>query len=92
MMHEGVHSGTRNPAAGPPVAATPLPWSDTARGWTAGFGVEQAFGDRWVGRIDYRYSDSGDLYDRPFGPPGTANNFLGERHTHEVRVGIALRI
>jgi outer membrane immunogenic protein len=89
--HDGVYRGTFTTGAGVPVGSTPQPWSDTARGWTAGIGVEQEFGGRWVGRIDYRYTDLGGLFYRPVGPTGGTNNFLGDLRTHAVRVGIAMR-
>lgn len=34
---------------------------DVLLGWTAGAGVEVAFSENWVGRLDYRYSDYGSL-------------------------------
>jgi outer membrane immunogenic protein len=91
IRHEGVYLGTTNPAAGPPIVGNPLPWSDTARGWTAGIGLEHVLNDRWVGRIDYRYTDFGDLFYRPFGGALAVNNLLGNLSTHEIRVGIAMR-
>jgi outer membrane immunogenic protein len=34
---------------------------DILLGWTAGAGVEVAFSDNWIGRLDYRYSDYGSI-------------------------------
>lgn len=70
-------------------AGLPAVWSDSANGWTIGVGVEHAFADRWVGRIDYRYSDFGDL---DFGPVGVAGSqVVGNLTTHELRFGLAMR-
>ncbi|PQO24769.1 hypothetical protein C2I36_01415 [Rhodobacteraceae bacterium WD3A24] len=60
-------------------------WSDTLNGWTIGAGVEHAFTDRMVGRIDYRYSDFGEEED--FDGSGTDV----EMDTHEIRAGVAFR-
>jgi outer membrane immunogenic protein len=59
--------------------------SETMTGWTIGGGVEHAFTDQWLGRIDYRYSSFDD-----------ENNFAGtganvEMETHELRVGVAYK-
>lgn len=91
IEHDGNYLGTLNPGVGAPVVGNPLPWSDSAHGWTAGVGLEHALNDRWVARIDYRYSDFGDLDYRPLGDASSTNNLLGDLRTHEVRVGIAMR-
>lgn len=64
-------------------------WSSSVDGWTAGIGVERAFNDRWVGRIDYRYSDFGSLDYAPIGTSGA--NFSGDLTTSEIRLGAAMR-
>ena len=53
-----------------------------------GVGVEHAFHERWVGRIDYRYSDFGQVDYLDFGP---TNTLSGDLETHEIRVGIGMR-
>jgi outer membrane immunogenic protein len=71
-----------------------IPWSGSHTGWTIGLGVERAFGDRWVGRIDYRYSDYGDIYYSPFATSNIttpSNDLSGSLTTQEVRVGMAMR-
>jgi outer membrane immunogenic protein len=64
--------------------------SDSRTGWTLGVGVEHAFGNGWVGRIDYRYSDFGDeTYNIDDGNgPFPADIDLT---TGEFRVGVAMR-
>ncbi|PQO24768.1 hypothetical protein C2I36_01410 [Rhodobacteraceae bacterium WD3A24] len=61
--------------------------SDSRTGWTIGAGVEHAFTDRMVGRLDYRYSDFGDeTYDLD-------ENYTADIDfdTHEIRAGVAFR-
>jgi outer membrane immunogenic protein len=64
--------------------------SDSRTGWTLGVGVEHAFTDAWVGRIDYRYSDFG-------GTTYNINEGTGiypadtDLTTGEIRVGVAMR-
>ncbi|MEO5755270.1 MAG: outer membrane beta-barrel protein [Mesorhizobium sp.] len=37
-----------------------IPYHDeTHIGWTVGAGVEHAFTDKWIARVEYRYSDFG---------------------------------
>ena len=71
----------------------PLPgrYSDSRIGWTLGFGYEHDFGNQWLGRIDYRYSDFGtDILQA--GSLGVSNfQYESEINTHEVRVGFARR-
>lgn len=57
-------------------------------GWTLGAGVEYAFTDRWIGRVDYRYSD----YDGDDGSwyEGDADYEI-DLQTRELRVGVAYR-
>ena len=63
---------------------------ETHLGWTAGAGVEHAFTDRWIARVEYRYSDFGkkDVSVPLFGP-GTVANF--DLKTHDVRVGLSYK-
>lgn len=64
-------------------------WSGSVDGWTVGIGVERALSDRWIGRIDYRYSDFGSLDYAPIGTSGA--NFSGDLTTSEIRLGAAMR-
>jgi outer membrane immunogenic protein len=58
-------------------------------GWTAGAGVEYAFADNWLGRVEYRYTDLGRA---SFVSPLTNSAELGNRVTiNDVRVGIAYK-
>ena len=49
-------------------------------GWTAGLGVEQAFGNNLTGRLEYRYSDYGSV---------TSGGFDTRLRSNEVRAGVA---
>ncbi len=55
--------------------------SYTDLGWTVGVGIEHAFTDRLVGRIDFRYSDFGDI---------SRNAAEWDLSTSEIRVGLAM--
>jgi len=58
-------------------------------GWTAGAGVEYAFADNWLGRVEYRYTDLGKA---SFVSAATNSAELGNRVTiNDVRVGIAYK-
>lgn len=63
---------------------------ETHLGWTVGAGVEHAFTDRWIARVEYRYSDFGkkDISVPLFGPDTVANTDL---KTHDVRVGLSYK-
>lgn len=54
----------------------------TGRGWTIGAGIEQAFTDNLVGRLEYRYTDY-----------GSAKNTPGRQglDQHAVKVGLAVK-
>jgi outer membrane immunogenic protein len=58
-------------------------------GWTLGAGLEQAFGNNWSARIEYRYTDFGS---RGFNLP--VNGYV-ERHNdislHAIRLGLTYR-
>ncbi|MDX8457002.1 porin family protein [Mesorhizobium sp. VK9D] len=60
---------------------------ETHLGWTVGAGVEHAFTDKWIARVEYRYSDFGrkDISIPLFGPGTVANVDL---KTHDVRAGL----
>lgn len=57
--------------------------SEHAWGWTAGFGVERAFGERWVGRIDYRYTE--------FRTDEPLYYIKNDMDISELRLGLAMR-
>ncbi|MBZ9662190.1 porin family protein [Mesorhizobium sp. ESP-6-4] len=63
---------------------------ETHLGWTVGAGVEHAFTDRWIARVEYRYSDFGkkDVSVPLFGPGTVANIDL---KTHDLRVGLSYK-
>jgi outer membrane immunogenic protein len=64
--------------------------SDGRTGWTLGVGVEHAFGNGWIGRVDYRYSDFGDeTYNIDEG--GGVYPATIDLTTGEFRVGVAMR-
>lgn len=54
----------------------------TETGPTVGLGLEHAFGERWTARLDYRYSDFGDI---------EKNNASWDLKTSEIRAGVAMR-
>ncbi len=56
-------------------------------GWTAGAGVEYAFTEDWLGRIEYRYSDFGS---KPFAPGMADVNYIYLK-THDVRLGLSYK-
>lgn len=58
--------------------------SQSLTGWTVGAGVEYAFSDQLIGRVEYRYTDFGDK-----------DFFDGQEKidlkTHDLRIGIAYK-
>lgn len=71
--------------------AGPFSYSETLTGWTLGAGIEHAFAQNWVGRLDYRYSDFGsDTFGFVSGG-GVPHQFKLNAETHEIRVGLAYR-
>jgi outer membrane immunogenic protein len=63
--------------------------STTRTGWTVGAGLEYAFGDRWLGRVEYRYSDFGTLQYQPaVFPRFTENHRVTE---NAIRVGLSYK-
>ncbi|XSC46934.1 outer membrane protein [Bradyrhizobium sp. RDT10] len=62
---------------------------DSSDGWTAGAGVEYAFTNNFLGRVEYRYTDLGRA---AFVNLPTNSSELGNRVTiNDVRVGIAYK-
>jgi len=71
---------------------SPFGYSEGRWGWTIGAGVEYAFGDNWVGRLDYRYSDFGDdSFNFTSVQQQTPHRFEVETETHEIKAGLAYR-
>ncbi|MDX8448072.1 outer membrane protein [Mesorhizobium captivum] len=63
---------------------------ETHLGWTVGAGVEHAFTDRWIARVEYRYSDFGKKdISIPLLGPGTVANV--DLKTHNVRAGLSYK-
>lgn len=60
---------------------------DILIGWTVGAGVEMAFTENWVGRLDYRYSDYGSL-DYTVDGVGDGSVALS---THAITLGVAYK-
>lgn len=75
-------------SAGGPAGEIPL-HSDTHIGWTVGAGVEHAFTDKWLARVEYRYSDFGsqDLSIAALSPTATSVDL----QTHDIRVGLSYK-
>jgi outer membrane immunogenic protein len=69
-------------------AETPL-HNETHIGWTVGAGVEHAFTDKWLARVEYRYSDFGsqDLSIAADLPTATHVDL----QTHDIRVGLSYK-
>lgn len=57
-------------------------------GWTVGAGVEYAFTDNVIGRVEYRYTDFGKK-DYPEGADNDA--FSAKLRTHDLRVGVGFK-
>lgn len=66
------------------VPAVGFDESETFVGWTAGAGIEHAFTDNWIGRIEYRYADFGS---EEIGDSGVDVDLT----QHSVRVGISYK-
>lgn len=69
-------------------------YSTTKAGWTVGGGVEAAFWGNWLGRVEYRYSDYGDINHTFFVGNASAvwNVSMSESlRTHTVLVGLAYK-
>lgn len=66
------------------VPATGFDESETFVGWTVGAGVEHAFTDNWIGRVEYRYAD--------FGSEEIADSGVEvDLKQHSVRLGISYK-
>jgi outer membrane immunogenic protein len=63
--------------------------SATRTGWTLGAGFDYAFTDRWLARIEYRYTDFGTFRYIPIVFPGFAENHRITENA--VRLGLAYK-
>lgn len=62
----------------------------TKVGWTAGGGLETRIAANWLARVEYRYSDYGDLSNEFFvSHPGDAVHMRESLNTQAVSVGVA---
>jgi outer membrane immunogenic protein len=75
------------------ISATPtgdiLIHDETYTGWTVGAGVEHAFTDRWIARVEYRYSDFGSKDLSLAEGTGTVTSV--DLKTHDLRVGLSYK-
>ncbi|TPI42020.1 porin family protein [Mesorhizobium sp. B3-1-9] len=62
---------------------------DTHVGWTVGAGVEHAFTDKWIARVEYRYSDFGSKALSIASGLPTATSV--DLKTHDLRVGLSYK-
>ena len=67
-----------------------IPFHDeTHIGWTAGAGVEHAFTDKWIARVEYRYTDFGSKPLSIAAGLGTAADV--DLQTHDIRAGLSYK-
>jgi outer membrane immunogenic protein len=64
--------------------------SDSKTGWTIGAGIEHAFTDRLVARLEYRFTDFGTKHYPINGMPETFPADIAFK-THDIRIGLAYR-
>lgn len=62
---------------------------ETHVGWTVGGGVEHAFTDKWIARVEYRYSDFGSK--ALSAADGLATETHVDLQTHDIRVGLSYK-
>ncbi|MBZ9823561.1 outer membrane protein [Mesorhizobium sp. CA4] len=62
---------------------------ETHVGWTVGAGIEHAFSDRWIARVEYSYSDFGT---KDLSASDGINTVADvDLQTHDVRVGLSYK-
>ncbi|MGX5804042.1 outer membrane protein [Bradyrhizobium sp. Arg314] len=62
---------------------------ETHVGWTVGAGVEHAFTDKWIARVEYRYSDFGS---KDLSAADGLNTIADvDLKTHDLRVGLSYK-
>ncbi|TIO10712.1 outer membrane protein [Mesorhizobium sp.] len=62
---------------------------ETHIGWTVGAGVEHAFTDKWIARVEYRYSDFGS---QDLSIADGVNTVADvDLQTHDIRVGLSYK-
>lgn len=74
--------------AGAVGAAPFVTFSDTASGWTVGAGWEYAFARNFSTRIEYRYTDLGNL---SFSNAAVNSQDTSDHTFHAVRIGLSYR-
>jgi outer membrane immunogenic protein len=62
--------------------------SDTYVGWTVGAGLEYAFTNNLIGRIEYRYTDYGDETH----PPSIIVPHTDDLQTSDVHLGVSYKL
>ncbi|RRH88812.1 porin family protein [Mesorhizobium tamadayense] len=63
---------------------------ETHVGWTVGAGVEHAFTDKWIARVEYRYSDFGNKELSAGVGLGTVATDV-DLKTHDIRAGLSYK-
>lgn len=64
-------------------------YDETQLGWTVGAGVEHAFTDHWIARLEYRYTDFG-KHEMPVISALAGPNSI-DLKTHDIRVGLSYK-
>jgi outer membrane immunogenic protein len=81
----GTWSTSYGPAGGAVLATDS---ASSAKGWTAGAGVEYAFTNNILGRVEYRYTDLGSV---TFVAPGLISELGNKVTISDIRAGLAFK-
>ncbi|MCK0209191.1 porin family protein [Starkeya koreensis] len=65
--------------------------SETLSGWTIGGGLEYAFTDNIIARIEYRYADYGDISSNVVVPPFITVGMDQKYTSNDVRLGLSYK-